>query len=96
MNALDNASIKDDNSKGPTSFALPEAKSSKTGVSVRYVHFPKSKNVSYRPYSSFASHDRFGWPAHGEGGREVHHQDPYTKGMEGSITDGVSVCEKSD
>jgi hypothetical protein len=38
MNALDNASIKDDNSKGLTSFALPEAKSSKTGVSVRYVH----------------------------------------------------------
>ena len=38
MNALDNASIKDDNSKGLASFALPEAKSSKTGVSVRYVH----------------------------------------------------------
>ena len=49
MNALDNASIKDDNSKGLTSFALPEAKSSMTGVSVRYVHFPKSKNVSYLP-----------------------------------------------
>ena len=36
MNALDNASIKDDNCKGFTSFAPPEAKSSKTGVSVRY------------------------------------------------------------
>ena len=37
MNALDNASIKDENSKGLASFAFPEAKSSKTGVSVRYV-----------------------------------------------------------
>ena len=36
INALDNASINDKNSKGFTSFALPEAKSSKTGVSVRY------------------------------------------------------------
>jgi len=33
---LDNASIKDENSKGFASFAFPEAKSSKTGVSVRY------------------------------------------------------------
>ena len=36
MNALDNASIQDKSSIGFTSFALPEAKSSKTGVSVRY------------------------------------------------------------
>ena len=36
MNALYNASINDDNSKGFASFAFPEAKSSKTGVSVRY------------------------------------------------------------
>ena len=36
MNALDNASIKDENSNGFTSFAFPEAKSSKTGVSVKY------------------------------------------------------------
>ena len=38
MNALDNANIKDASSSGLTSFAFPEAKSSKTGVSVRYVH----------------------------------------------------------
>ena len=37
MNALYNASIQDDNRKGFASFAFPEAKSSKTGVSVRYV-----------------------------------------------------------
>ena len=37
MNALYNASIKDKNSIRFTSFALPEAKSSKTGVSVRYI-----------------------------------------------------------
>ena len=36
MNALDNANIKDENSRGLTSFAFPEAKSSQTGVSVRY------------------------------------------------------------
>ena len=36
MNALDNASIKDDASLGLASFAFPEAKSSKTGVSVSY------------------------------------------------------------
>ena len=33
---MDNASIKDDNCTGFASFAFPEAKSSKTGVSVRY------------------------------------------------------------
>jgi len=33
---LDNANIIDDNSKGFASFAFPEAKSSQTGVSVRY------------------------------------------------------------
>ena len=33
---MDNASIKDENCKGFASFAFPEAKSSKTGVSVRY------------------------------------------------------------
>lgn len=37
MNALDNASIKDEESIGFTSFAFPEAKSSKTGVSVEYI-----------------------------------------------------------
>ena len=37
MNALDNVSIKAENSTGFTSFAFPEAKSSKTGASVRYV-----------------------------------------------------------
>jgi transcription antitermination factor NusG len=36
MNALDNANIQDKDSNGLTSFALPEAKSSKTGVSVKY------------------------------------------------------------
>ena len=36
MNALNNASIKDVNSEGSASFAFPEAKSSNTGVSVRY------------------------------------------------------------
>ena len=36
MNALNNASINDENSKGFASFVFPEAKSSKTGVSVRY------------------------------------------------------------
>ena len=36
MNALDNASIKDQDCLGFASFAFPEAKSSKTGVSVRY------------------------------------------------------------
>ena len=33
---MDNASINDENSKGFTSFVFPEAKSSNTGVSVRY------------------------------------------------------------
>ena len=37
MNALYNANIKDEDSIGFASFAFPEAKSSKTGVSVRYV-----------------------------------------------------------
>ena len=37
MNALDNASIKDKNSLGLTSYALPEAINSKTGVSVGYI-----------------------------------------------------------
>ncbi len=36
MNALDNANINDENSKGLAPFAFPEAKSSQTGVSVRY------------------------------------------------------------
>jgi hypothetical protein len=36
MNALGNASIQDEDSEGFASFAFPEAKSSKTGVSVRY------------------------------------------------------------
>ena len=36
INALNNASIKDENCSGLASFAFPEAKSSKTGVSVRY------------------------------------------------------------
>ena len=37
MNALNNASIQDDTSTGLASFAFPEAKSSRTGVSVKYV-----------------------------------------------------------
>lgn len=37
MNALYNASINDENCRGVVSFAFPEAKSSKTGGSVRYV-----------------------------------------------------------
>jgi hypothetical protein len=37
MNALYNASIKAPSSKGLAPFAIPEAKSSKTGVSVRFV-----------------------------------------------------------
>ena len=37
MNALYNANINDDNNKGFASFVFPEAKSSKTGASVRYV-----------------------------------------------------------
>ncbi len=37
MNALDNASINGESSKGLASFAFPEAKSSKTGASVGYV-----------------------------------------------------------
>lgn len=36
MNALNNANITDENCSGLASFAFPEAKSSKTGVSVRY------------------------------------------------------------
>ena len=36
MNALDNANIKDENSSGFASFAFPEVKSTKTGVSVSY------------------------------------------------------------
>ena len=36
MNALDNANITDENRKGFATFAFPEAKSSKKGVSVRY------------------------------------------------------------
>jgi hypothetical protein len=36
MNALNNANIQDNTSSGPASFAFPEAKSSKTGVSVRF------------------------------------------------------------
>ena len=34
---MDNASINDESSKGFASFVLPEAKSSKTGVSVKYI-----------------------------------------------------------
>ena len=37
MNALNNASIQDQRSEGFISFAFPEAKSSKTGVSVDYI-----------------------------------------------------------
>ena len=36
MNALNNANIQDETSTGLASFAFPEAKSSQTGVSVRY------------------------------------------------------------
>ena len=37
MNALNNASIKDENCTGLASFAFPKAKSSRTGVSVEYI-----------------------------------------------------------
>ena len=44
MNALDNAHIMDQqSSKGPASFAFPEAKSSQTGVSVNYAPSPDRK-----------------------------------------------------
>ena len=36
MNALYNANIQDETSTGLASFAFPEAKSSQTGVSVKY------------------------------------------------------------
>ncbi len=47
MNALSNASIKDRNSEGFASFAIPEAKSSQTGVSVRYVPESNRRSTAY-------------------------------------------------
>ena len=43
INALNNASIKDENCSGLTSFAFPEAKSSKTGASVKYAPYAERK-----------------------------------------------------
>ena len=49
MNALDNANIMDpETSSGPASFAFPEAKSSQTGVSVRYVPSPDKEWFVFR------------------------------------------------
>ena len=49
MNALDNANIADPkSSKGFASFAFPEAKSSKTGVSVRYAPSPDKQWYVFR------------------------------------------------
>ena len=49
MNALDNANIKESQtSKGFVSFAFPKAKSSRTGVSVRYVPSPDKKWYVFR------------------------------------------------
>ena len=49
MNALDNANIKDpENCSGLASFAFPEAKSSQTGVSVRYVPSPDKNWYVFR------------------------------------------------
>ena len=49
MNALDNANIKDpENSLGLASFAFPEAKSSQTGVSVKYVPSPDKQWYVFR------------------------------------------------
>ena len=45
MNALSNASIQDEDCEGLASFVLPEAKSSQTGVSVRYVHHQSNSLV---------------------------------------------------
>ena len=49
MNALDNANIQNpETSTGLTSFAFPEAKSSQTGVSVRYVPSPDKQWYVFR------------------------------------------------
>ena len=48
MNALKNASIQEFPSNGFASFAFPEAKSSQTGVSVRYVPSPDKKWYVFR------------------------------------------------
>jgi len=49
MNALDNANIKvPETSSGLTSFAFPEAKSSQTGVSVRYAPSPDKQWFVFR------------------------------------------------
>lgn len=48
MNALDNANIQDKTSTGLTSFAFPEAKSSKTGVSVKYAPVADKKWYVFR------------------------------------------------
>jgi hypothetical protein len=49
MNALNNANITDyENSNGLASFAFPEAKSSQTGVSVRYVPSPDKEWYVFR------------------------------------------------
>ena len=49
MNALNNANIQDQpSSKGFASFAFPEAKSSQTGVSVRFIPSPDKKWYVFR------------------------------------------------
>lgn len=45
---MNNASIKDENRIGFASFAFPEAKSSKTGVSVKYVETPEKSWYVFR------------------------------------------------
>ena len=48
MNALNNASIKDENCTGLASFAFPKAKSSRTGVSVEYIPFQDKRWYVFR------------------------------------------------
>ena len=49
MNALDNANIQNEkDSRGVASFAFPEAKSSQTGVSVRYIPSPEKEWYVFR------------------------------------------------
>ena len=48
MNALNNASIKDENCTGLASFAFPKAKSSRTGVSVEYIPFQDKQWYVFR------------------------------------------------
>ena len=56
MNALNNANIQDQRSEGFISFALPEAKSSKTGVSVGYIQLPCHYFASLLPCCCIAGY----------------------------------------